>query len=627
MKKVISFDIFDTLIKRCIPSPKDLFFLDAYAGSDSATVVGLARLYAERVARKRSTKEEITIDDIYNILSSWIGKKRSQKLKEREKELEVSLCIPNKAIVDIFNKYISEGNRVILISDMYLPKDVISKMLLKCGIEGYSELYLSCEENATKSTGKLFEVVFEREGIYPASLIHYGDNQLSDIEVPARYGVTVHNVHYVKSNDLRVKKREVKTDNGKIIIGYTKAIFGDSCRVEERFGCAVFGPLLLFFSIWLRDQMLKNKLKKVYFLSRDGQIIKEAFDKLFPNEFESRYLYGSRRALIVPTLKSKDSINSMADCFALPPRMSLSNLLKRFGLSEQACSRLLSELNINSTKVLLTNDLISRIQANKKIEASLVQAIKANAKKEYIALVQYLKQEAVNEEAFALVDIGWFGNMQNSLAAICEGENWQSKIYGYYIGLRHEARTLSESPCDGEKRGFLFEPNRDEDCEEKENIFNSLFELLFVADHGSVERFDRNTLSPILLPFELDERDISSVRLLQSCAISFVEDVKKYGIDKVLHMTNREINGLLQEVGLHPSKEQARVFGELTFFDGKAEKLAKPLSVGVYLKSPKQLLNDFKKSFWRPGFLCRLFGLPINYGKLLLLIKKSKTWF
>ena len=62
--KIVSFDIFDTLLKRNVGRPSDVFSVMEYANSD---LMGFknARIFAEQEARKESQYEEVTLNEIY----------------------------------------------------------------------------------------------------------------------------------------------------------------------------------------------------------------------------------------------------------------------------------------------------------------------------------------------------------------------------------------------------------------------------------------------------------------------------------------------------------------------------------------------------------------------------------
>ncbi|MGO4997465.1 HAD hydrolase-like protein [Oribacterium sp. Sow4_G1_1] len=192
---IISFDIFDTLILRNVERPKDLFYLVEKQVPDKR-VVGFhdKRISAEKIARRKLGTKEININDIYNYLDiDDIVLK--EKLKSKEIELELSSCSANPKIKEFFERAICNGNEVIIISDMYLPKEVIEAMLKRCGISGYKKLYVSNSYNANKMTGKLFEIAISELGISKKNIVHIGDSIKADFLGANKAGIKAVLVH------------------------------------------------------------------------------------------------------------------------------------------------------------------------------------------------------------------------------------------------------------------------------------------------------------------------------------------------------------------------------------------------------------------------------------------------
>lgn len=83
-------------------------------------------------------------------------------------------------MVKAFNYAISQKKEVYIISDMYLPKSVIEKILIKCGITGQKEIYVSCECGMNKISGKLFQYVIYKNKLQPHQMLHIGDSVKAD---------------------------------------------------------------------------------------------------------------------------------------------------------------------------------------------------------------------------------------------------------------------------------------------------------------------------------------------------------------------------------------------------------------------------------------------------------------
>ncbi len=102
----------------------------------------------------------------------------------------------------------------------------------------------------------------------------------------------------------------------------------------HEFGYHVVGMLYLGYIQWLMKALKREKMDAIYFLSRDGKIMKEAFDLITPFYGEttpSSYLYASRRALQMARICKIDSLALLyigTSSAALP----VSEYLKRIGM-------------------------------------------------------------------------------------------------------------------------------------------------------------------------------------------------------------------------------------------------------------------------------------------------------
>lgn len=192
---VISFDVFDTLIERKVKILSDIFEIAGkkVLGKDSSESFRQDRIQAEATARAHSKNGEVTIDDIYNFLENKYREK-TRFLKEQEILEEIELCVPKKEIVPIFYEVLNRGKRVYIISDMYLPKPVIEKMLEKCGVSGEEKLYVSNAYGVNKISGKLFETVIHENKLDKKKMLHIGDSLKADCLGAIRSGISFYHI-------------------------------------------------------------------------------------------------------------------------------------------------------------------------------------------------------------------------------------------------------------------------------------------------------------------------------------------------------------------------------------------------------------------------------------------------
>lgn len=179
---LISFDIFDTLIKRNVLLPTDIFYhvgKNVFGNVAEAKVFQKRRIEAECEARRKSDNGEVCLKDIYRVLYVYYGIKACI-LKEKEIDLELHSCSPRDKWVNLLKAFKEEGKKIILISDMYLPSSIIRKMLDKCGITEYDNIYVSNEYGCDKVGGKLYEIARNREIGERCLHLHYGDSLKAD---------------------------------------------------------------------------------------------------------------------------------------------------------------------------------------------------------------------------------------------------------------------------------------------------------------------------------------------------------------------------------------------------------------------------------------------------------------
>ena len=189
--KVVSFDIFDTLIKRNVREATDVFSLleNAYINQfGHSEPIKKWRIAAEKEANKRSSYNDVNLDEIYQAMEALPEEERGW-LKEKEVELELQVTQRNNRLFDIYQWCLAHGKKIILVSDMYLPLDVIEKIVKDAGYREYSKIYLSNCYRERKATGNLFKIALKEEGVLPKEMVHIGDALRGDYMSPLKLGI------------------------------------------------------------------------------------------------------------------------------------------------------------------------------------------------------------------------------------------------------------------------------------------------------------------------------------------------------------------------------------------------------------------------------------------------------
>ncbi len=295
--RVVSFDIFDTLIVRPYARPTDLFRHIEQA--EGAPGFRDERVAAERRCRRREDDSpgEVTFDEIYGHIDP-----KYRHLKDIEVRYERNV-LPYLPVVDVFNSMVSEGRRVVLVSDMYLPSPVIEGMLESCGIHGYERLYVSCEHGVNKHRGGLFRKVLDDLGIQPNELLHIGDNPRGDGSIPKSMGIRTHQVpkllesYFSCHPQARRFYRRDPTLSRSIIVSMDAIRWmerGDELSWREiayRYG----GPVVCGFCAFIHE----NTDGQLLFVARDGYNPIRVYRSLYGDERRSSYVYAPRIAYVL----------------------------------------------------------------------------------------------------------------------------------------------------------------------------------------------------------------------------------------------------------------------------------------------------------------------------------------
>lgn len=616
----ISFDIFDTLLKRNVMQPTDIFKLVEKDGvcqfGDVFNHFAQTRVSAENEAR--NGKEEVSLDNIYDAIGLDLQNK--EWAKSREIYYEEKMCSPNIELLKVYNECLIQGKHVEIISDMYLPIQVIKRMLGEIGITRWDNLFLSNDLNKTKRTGSIFKYVTRYLKIKPNQLLHIGDNPISDYKIPKSLGIKSLCIDTV-NNHLTYHKMDISTFNEGALLSYMN---NHIAKVSQnlRTGYENFGPLLYGFSTWLYNNLEKNKINNVFFLSRDGLIMKKAFDLINDNHsIKSHYLYSSRRALQVPMLAySNFHYNDFVNHVHWPPKVTFHYFLKSLGIeSKKEQEHFSKKYSLELDKELLMNKPESKsiLENFFNEERGYIQN---KAKSELNNLLLYWEKSGLFKDKVGLVDIGWHGNMQLNMSDIFSREDVATDVKGYYIGVDPFENHSDIISMDG----YCFAPYKNLSLFKQESEINVMVEQAFMAKHGSLKRFDDQG-NPVLYDFE--QKDTKSISVLddyQKGALCLVEDFYNlYG--KISISSPFALSGMIRQF-LSPTMQTAYEWGSIVFKDINESRLVHGDYTYSLVAHPVRFIHDYERSMWREGYLKIHLKHNYNFYYLTKLLKKPSNW-
>lgn len=608
---IVSFDIFDTLLKRNVKKPTDVF--EYIEKKNNKTGFCEQRIAAEKRARTKKNGVEVTLSDIYAEMP--------YDFSSEELEAEGELLIANDWILPVY-KHALKSKRVIITSDMYLPEEFICQILEREGLGGYEKLYLSSSVGKTKYSGELFELIIGELG-KENRLIHIGDSYRSDFEVPKKHGVdAIYIPTKIEKNTFKLKEVGIEENIINSFLNNTSPI-GKS--KYYRFGYEKFGMFLWGYSKWLHKSVKDSDIKDVYFFSRDGLIMKKAFDALY-NDVQTHYLEVSRRSLRVPILWMNYELPHVINMISPSKLVSLTSIFDGVGLDINNYRSLIEKYDFTAETTFDRKELLENKNLNS-LYSELGLDIETVSKKEYELLVKYIEQNHLSGK-FAIVDIGWSGGMQRYLIETLNKLGIDASIKGYYIGVADYYKRNIEVVPYLDLNGYLFDFLHDKNAKDKRSAFVGLFETLFLEQGGSVKnyRVENENVTANRLPYEYLENGKPTFEYRN------VMDIQRGALDFITRFGNMDLNVSadtlyegLSETGLKPKKADIDMFADFRFFDeGETLYLAKPKSVFYYIFHGGNLKRDFLSSRWKIGFMKRLFKISLPYEEMYRAMLKYK---
>lgn len=515
----ISFDIFDTLLLRNIYHPTDIFKIMDKKIKNEYDIDNFyqLRIDSERNARTKVENGECTFDEIYSEMSNIFNNKQLEDIKNMELDLEYEFITVNPFMKEIFDYAYDNNKKIYLISDMYLSKDAITRLLSKANYREV-DLYVSCEKRLNKGTGTLFEYVGKENNLDRSKWLHIGDNSYSDYQMPISLGIDAYNYKNVKEYD---KSYIPQTIEESIItaIQFNNIYNGKEVNYWEKFGILNISPFYFGFSFWLYN-LTKDK-DNLFFLARDGYIFDKIY-KLFPktNTF-TNYIYGSRKSIQIPSLYdcSTDYLTYMLTIKndVVDSTIHLKDMFKTAEL-DYTNEKYLPIIRLFGFKSFddVVND--KNYDDAKKLISSQIDDIKENLKPQRDLAIKYLNEEGMkNFDKINIVDVGWAGSIQYSIKKLLAKE-----VNGYYFGTINSNKTNAYSTM----FGYYFDLDKKE--EDKDEIINNImmYELIFSAPHGTTSGYEEvnKKVKPILLPDDNNK----IVETFQESALNTIKQYLEY---------------------------------------------------------------------------------------------------
>lgn len=399
---------------------------------------------SEKALEKAINQHKVISFDIFDTLIMRRLIKHARLSFEDEKKYLVKRDI----MAEMLNYAMRQGKKIFLVSDMYYGSKELRELLEHCGITGEYEIIVSCEYDVTKEDGGLFKIlklnVTKQLGQEAEeSILHIGDNRIADGKMAEKSGINTFLVMSSYELLMASSMQSILIEPGGLRwnqnIGYfissifnnPFALFGQNGYVKagnlEDLGYFFIAPLIYEYMLWLIKQILHDDIEQMLFASRDGwlpYLIYEKIKEKYPTLPSVVYFKASRRAVTVAAIKDRSDINRLA-------KRRFSGSIKNF--FQERFGILVEGDGIWENTKIQTNKLLDKYES----------LILENAETERASYLNYLRAKGIKDKSKkGFFDFVAGGTVQYHLEKLIE-----QKVQGYYFATMNLPNDFYEEGC------------------------------------------------------------------------------------------------------------------------------------------------------------------------------------
>lgn len=543
--KYISVDVFDTLVFRTVSEPEDIFSIVEYEYNRENVSAGIKnfkhhRIMAERRAREKNKDLDVSLEFIYEQLP--YSKSICKQLKDLEESVEVKNCVPNVAMVRFIQECNQSGHTIIVTTDMYLPSRCIEKILNKINIE-YQHLFVSGEVGKTKKQGELFEYILDELTISSEDIVHIGDNSVSDIANPGRYGIASlkriifpkKEMYFMKNNKYSIGINQMEC----LISNYSE--IHERIETSQNIGYSVLGPVIQEFCRWIHTVKNEESIETLCFIAREGYIIKKCYEQMYPLEMGAvEYIRLNKNLIRTPMLGVISDISEIYDSFPRTTELTWKEILAAFGISDYAeiMKYIKGKFYFDENGIIERKDLIEHKYDK---ELILVQEyLKKEINEQTEFLIEYLEKNDLFGKKIAFVNNSINGVMQKQIENILTIKKKPIEI----IGLQFVYSDTCKATLGEKVRGWLTEDKLPRHYVNDFRRNSLLFEHCLFENSGTALLFQKEDGGVSVLCDEIgeEENNWNFISGVQKAILQFISDYQSVGdiplgsivIDKLL---------------------------------------------------------------------------------------------
>jgi FMN phosphatase YigB (HAD superfamily) len=538
-KRVVGFDVFDTLLRRRIEpeTVKDLVakrLARLIAGVPSAVPLAtwgvpdwsLLREKRRRLEHDMGVEAQARGDDhefrLRDMTRRWVTltlpePHRSDaalvdrfvaELVSHEIACEQAATFRAPAIGEVLAAAKAENRRLIFVSDSYKSIDDIRALLNAKGLlEHFPAGYVSSEAMRTKRSARLFEHVLAKESLAPADLLFVGDNPYADVDSSAKHGID--SVHIRDTHEARRRTRLKMLDESsrrntffvgdlhREIIETAPAHINTSGSCEHYELGRLLAPGFIAFTLHILEQAFEKKLRQVFFLSREGYTFQKMYRRLVramnldgvaPS---GEYVVASRASTFLASFEKFDQAE-IERIWRQYSRQSIVQLLRNLSLPLDTFMPLARRCGFENFVApildLHGDPALKRFIADAEVQREFFKC-RDEARgllADYLRGKGWFAAPDQDPGRVGLVDIGWKGSIQNNIFRAMNSTPSRPGIEGLYFAI---TRSGHDDHPDNAKHGYMADTRTGDWIQECIFKNGPVFEMFSTAMHSSPEGY------------------------------------------------------------------------------------------------------------------------------------------
>ncbi len=615
MNKIITFDIWDTILKRkCHPEEIKLatsrYIMLKYEEKLKEEYKDIYKIlvtrddieYKECMRHKEEGfDDECRILDVFKILQKEIMKQDigdiSEELLREEIEQEKKAIFISPEILPIFEKY--KDLEKYCISDFYMGADALQELFDHVQVPvKINKIYSSADYLKNKRTGNLYKIAQEEIGLKSENHIHVGDNVFADIDNAKKLGIETVKTTKTEFAFEHNKDRKFNFD--------LSELYKDGDTQENRlYNSGIdLAPILYFYGYSIIEYAIKNKMEKIYYATREG----ETFIKIH-EIIESNNPFGvelpkkdiievSRMATFAPSLK-EISIPELLRLWSQYRSQTLKALFKTLNVDIKKYENLLEKYELEAKEEIIEpwfNTKLQKLFADEEFSKMMNEELKKK-KENLLKYFEETKGIKNDEKPMLMVDIGWRGTIQDNLAYIFDKKD----IYGYYLTLYDFYNT---QPKNTKKVSYISDENI------KKNEVASMITLLewiFNPGTGSVVEYKNGKAIRKAKEEEIEVVN-TYIKVLQEGMLEgakLINEYMKYHPYEA-EETKKKVYEVLTKTKQKPSKELIEAYYKMVFNDtfGADEYVEKEQKLsGIKKYNVFKVRKKLRAELWKEAYV------------------------